>query len=328
MHGRQADELGNAVLHRPDRVSGPGAPLAVSTAWPNLFLIGAMKSGTTTLHELLARHPELAMSEPKEPCWFVPPALLETHWPEMWRKEFWKSEAAYLALFPDKPRARYRGESSTDYAKRPRIDGVAERIAACSPDARFVYIMRDPVERTISHYWHMVELRGEQRSPLEAIRCEPHYTEVSHYDFQLAPYLDRFGADRVHVLTFEELKRDPQSAVRGVFAWLGVETEFVPDALGAAHNVTPDEVRQKRVGTGPLDRLRHSRLWDAVGPRVPSTLRRVGVALVEKKIQRREVPIQQVVDYLRPLQQAQTRDLQRRLGRSFDEWKTLWGSAP
>ena len=268
------------------------------------------------------------MAEPKEPCYFVVPTELETHWPEMWRKGFWKSEASYLALFPDKPRARHAGESSTDYSKRPKLDGVAARIAAYNPDARFIYIMRDPVERTISHYWHMVELRGETRPPLQAILAEPHYTQVSHYADQLQPYLKRFGRERLHVLTFEELKRDPQTAVRAVFDWLGVSTDFVPAEVGAAHNVTPDEVRQKRVGTGPLDRLRHSRLWDTVGPHVPPSLRQLGVTLTEKKVRRREVGVDDLVAHLRPLQQTQTRELQRQLGRSFDDWKTLWGAAP
>ncbi|MBK6472935.1 MAG: sulfotransferase [Betaproteobacteria bacterium] len=292
---------------------------------PNLFLIGAMKSGTTTLHELMARHPQLAMSEPKEPCWFVAPADLQAWWPEMWRRGFWKSEAAYLAIFPAKPGARYLGESSTDYTKRPKLDGIVERIAAYAADARFVYIMRDPVERTISHYWHMVELRGEARPPLQAIVEEPHYTEVSHYVDQLAPYLQRFGRERVHALTFEELKRDPVAAVRGVFEWLGVDTDFVPDAVGSAHNVTPEEVKQKRAGMGLLDRLRHSDAWTAVGPLVPPAVRKLGVALVEKPVLRREVDLAPVVAHLRPLQQAQTRVLEAQLGRRFDDWKTLWG---
>ena len=295
---------------------------------PNLFLIGAMKSGTTTLHELLATHPQLSMCEPKEPCHFVDPAVLERHWPEMWRKGYWRDEAAYLALFPAKPRARYWGESSTDYTKGPLIDGVAERIAAYNPEARFVYIMRDPIERTISHYWHMVELRGETRAPLDAIRAEPHYTQVSDYAYQLWPFVERFGRERLHTLSFESLRRDPQAAVRGVFAWLGVDTDFVPEAIDGAHNVTPEQVRQKRASAGALDRLRHSGLWDRVGPLVPPAVRRLGVAMVERQVARRDVDMTEVVNYLRPLQQAQTRALQTLLGCEFPEWQTLWGAGP
>ena len=291
---------------------------------PNLFLIGSMKSGTTTLHELLARHPQLSMCEPKEPCYFVAPDDLSRLWPEMWRKGFWKSEEAYLGLFPAKPDARYFGESSTDYTKRPLVDGVARRIADYSPGARFIYIMRDPVERTISHYWHMVELRGEVRAPLEAITQDPHYTDVSHYAHQLAPFLDLFGREQIHTLTFEQLKRDPQSALRSTFAWLGVDQDYVPDELGAAHNVTPDAVRQKRAGAGLLDRLRHSDLWAAAGPYVPPALRKIGVSMVERTVTRRDVDMSAVVQHLRPIQQAQTRALQDQLGCRFDEWQTLW----
>src|ERR1700690_3655346 len=105
-----------------------------------------MKSGTTTLHELLAYHPQISMSEPKEPCYFIDPNVLKSHWPEMWKRGFWKSEEAYLALFQNKSEAIYFGESSTDYSKAPKLDGVVERLAAFNPDARIVYIMRDPVE--------------------------------------------------------------------------------------------------------------------------------------------------------------------------------------
>jgi hypothetical protein len=291
---------------------------------PNLFLIGAMKSGTTTLHELLAGHPDIAMCEPKEPCYFVDPAQLKTLWPEMWRMGHWRDEAAYLALFPNKPGARFVGESSTDYSKRPLIDGVVERIARYSPDARFVYVMRDPIERTLSHYWHMVEHRGETRAPLAAIMHEAHYTDVSHYAEQLRPYIECFGRERVHALTFEALTREPQASVQAVYAWLGVDAAFVPQQLDAAHNVTPERVRQKRAGSGALDRLRHSALWDTVGRYCPPSLRQLGVALVEKKIPRREVDMSDVIVHLRPLQQAQTRALETLLGQRFDDWKTLW----
>jgi Sulfotransferase family len=294
---------------------------------PSLFLIGAMKSGTTTLHELLARHPQLAMCEPKEPCYFIDPKTLASVWPEMWRKGFWKEEAAYLSLFPAKPGAQVLGESSTDYSKRPLIDGVVERIAAYSPQPRFVYIMRDPVERTISHYWHMVELRGELRAPLDAIVQEPHYTDVSHYAFQLAPYIERFGSSSVLALTFEALKSDPQAVVAEVCRWLGLDPDAAPAEPVEAQNVTPEEVRQKRAGMGLLERVRYSAAWSAAGRYVPAPLRKVGVAMVEKKVARREVPMDAVIAHLRPLQQAQTIALQTQLGRRFEEWTTLWGDA-
>lgn len=291
---------------------------------PNLFLVGAMKSGTTTLHELLAPHPQIVMSEPKEPCYFVDPDQLRRHWPEMWQRGYWKSEADYLALFPRREGALYYGESSTDYAKAPRLSGVPQRMAAFNPEARILFVMRDPVERTISHYWHMVELRGEKRAPLAAIQAEPHYTEVSHYAMQLRPFIELFGRERVHVLTFEALTADPAAALAPIWRWLGVDERFEP-RRGHAANVTPATVHQKRVGSGPLDRLRHSALWDAVGRYCPPALRRLGVRLVEKPVAPKQTDTTAVRRHLRALQRPQTEELGDLLGRRFPEWKTLHG---
>lgn len=290
---------------------------------PNLFLIGAMKSGSTTLHELLAEHPQICMSEPKEPSYFVEPDLLKEMWPEMWRMGFWRDEQAYLNLFAAKPAALWRGESSTDYSKLPKVGGVVDRIAAYTPEARIVYIMRDPVARTISHYWHMVEHRGETRPAMEAIQQVPHYTDVSDYAMQLKPYLDRFGKERVLVLTFEELIGNPLATMRQVYAWLGVDIDFVPEDIQSARNATPRRATQQREGAGPLQRFRHSGLWERVGGHVPPSLRRLGLAMVEKKVERNRVDMKPVVEHLRTLQRPQVMELGRLLGREFPEWKTL-----
>lgn len=290
---------------------------------PNLFLIGAMKSGTTTLHDILAAHPRIAMCDPKEPCYFVDPEVLRWHWPEMWRLGIWKDEAAYLRLFAAKPDAKYLGESSTDYSKLPLIAGVAERIAAYNREIRCIYIMRDPVERTISHYWHMVEHRAETRDPLQAIRSDAHYTDVSYYAYQLAPYISRLGRDRIYAMTFEELKRDPESTLRALQTWLDVDPIGVADASAEARNVTPTAVTAQRTGSQWLDRFRHSALWDRVGSIVPRPVRRIGVAMVERRISRRDVDMTAVVRHLRPIQREQTAELERLLGRRFDEWTTV-----
>jgi hypothetical protein len=172
-----------------------------------LFVIGAMKSGTTYPNKLLAAHPAIFMCSPEEPSYFVDPGQLRTLWPEAWDLGFWRGEERYLRLFRSAGDAVFLGEASTNYTKRQLVSGVPERIHAFNPDARFIYIMRDPVERTISHYWHMVRYHAERRPILETIRTEPQYLDVSHYAMQLVPFLELFGRDRVAVLTFERLSR-------------------------------------------------------------------------------------------------------------------------
>lgn len=285
-----------------------------------------MKSGSTTLHELLADHPQICMSEPKEPCYFVEPSLLKEMWPEMWRMGLWRSEDAYLKLFGTKEGAIYWGESSTDYTKLPKVAGIVDRMAAYSPEARILYIMRDPVKRTISHYWHMAEHRGETRPPMDAILHDPHYTDVSNYAMQIRPYLERFGRDRVMVLTFEDLTSNPVPTVQSVYAWLGVDASHVPGDTQSARNATPKEVTQRREGAGLLHRFRHSRLWGRIGGHVPPALRRMGVAMVEKKVDWSHMDMEPMMEHLRRLQRPQVEELSSLLGREFPEWKTLHGN--
>ncbi|BCO30927.1 sulfotransferase [Thiohalobacter sp. COW1] len=309
---------------QPGPIPTVTSPLPASPPRPNLFLIGAMKSGTTSLHALLAMHPQVFMCEPKEPCYFLDPDQLRRYWPEMWERRYWESEAAYLKLFAAAGDVPVIGESSTDYSKLPRFAGVVERIRAFNPQARFIYIMRDPVERTLSHYWHMVTHRAERRDMLMALREEPHYLEVSHYARQLRPYLDAFTGERILTLTFEALQSDPLTTVQQVFAWLGVDPDFVPPDPAKRENVTAERVQQVS-GRGLLHRLRHSRLWDRVGPWVPAGVRRLGVRLSQKEVDRADVDRRAAVDYLRPIQREQTEELRRLLGCDFPEWKTLYG---
>src|SRR5947209_2003031 len=82
---------------------------------PGLFVIGAMKSGTTYLNKLLGAHPEIFMCAPEEPSYFVQPRQLRTLWPEAWDQGFWRSEENYLQLFQASGDALHLGEASTNY---------------------------------------------------------------------------------------------------------------------------------------------------------------------------------------------------------------------
>jgi hypothetical protein len=272
-----------------------------------------MKSGTTSLHAYLREHPQIFMSRLKEPGYFVEELNLD------------RGEAWYLDLFAGADGARVIGESTTDYTKYPKYRGVAERIARFNPEARFIYLMRDPVERTISHYWHAVRhrLRLERRELLTAIRDEPHYRDVSHYAMQLEPYLSLFGRDRILAVTFEEMNTRPGSFIASVLQWLGVDSGFVPPNLHERENVTPKVIRRVR-GFGLLHGFRHSSLWNAVGSYVHPSLRQAGKRLAVDKVDRSRQGTTDAIAFLRPIQLEQTQRLAAILGRDFPEWRTLY----
>jgi len=301
-------------------------PPTVRLRRPNLFVIGAMKSGSTFLSHLLNLHPAIYIARPEEPSYFVAPDELRVLWPRMWEQRYWRNEETYLRLFEPAGDAPVLGEASTNYSKIPLANGVPERIALFAPDARFVYIMRDPVQRSISHYWHMVRLHGEHRAMLAALQADPGYVAVSHYAMQLAPYLALFGRERVFTLTYEELTQRTEGTIRRLYAWLGVDT-FVrlPSGFDAAENVTPEEVEQL-TATGSL--LHHMRWSHRLLGSVPNELRASAKRVFSKRVRRTDVDTTTATIFLQRIQRPQTEELTAMLGRDFPEWTTLWGASP
>jgi len=280
----------------------------------NLFVIGAMKSGSTSLHYYLADHPEIFMCEPKEPWYFVK------------EKNWHKGEDWYASLFAEAgDDVRYLGESSADYTMMPKFQGVPERIAAYNPEARFIYVLRDPVQRSISHYWHNVRWHGERRDLLAALHEDPDLVDFSNYHLQLATFRKIFPAERFYVLSFEEMVARPEETMARMFTWLGVDAAFVPPSLGQEKNVTPATVPMVR-GLGLLHRLRHSRAWDRVHRFFPASLKGLGNKMATRDVVRKEQPVRPAIVYLRPRLQAQVEPLCELLGRSFPEWTTLFGA--
>lgn len=292
---------------------------------PNLFLIGAMKSGTNYLRKLLNAHPDIFMCEPGEPSYFVAPRQLKEIWIDMWKHGFWRSEQDYLKLFQSSGGATYLGEASTNYTKQPIVRHVAERIEKFNPDARFIYIMRDPIERTLSHYWHMVRYHSERRPILKAVRQDRQYLAVSHYAMQLTPYLTRFGQERVETLTYESLVRDPAGVMRRLYGRLGVRSEGIDvSSFVEPENVTPEIVRLSPDGAVPrwLRQSPHLRGVLRLAPRPVQTALR---SVTDREVSRQAVDTTEAVAFLRPIQRRQTEELALLLGRDFPEWTTLNG---
>jgi hypothetical protein len=192
-------------------------------ALPTFFVIGAAKAGTTSLHHYLAHHPQIHMSAVKEPNFFAGP---ENGIPyPVGRID---SLPEYERLF-DSP-LDVRGETSPAYTNHPRRQGVPERISELVPDAKCVYLVRDPIERTVSHYQHSVAVAGERRTLREALDdlTDPYlaWTCNSMYASQLEHYLKRFPQERILVVDQADLLTDRRSTLREIFAFLLVEETF------------------------------------------------------------------------------------------------------
>ncbi len=186
---------------------------------PTFFIIGAAKAGTTSLHSYLAQHPEVQMAANKEPRFFAGPEDGIPYPPDrVSRLE------DYEALFD--PSFAVRGEASTDYAAHPRRRGAPERIRGLIPEAKFVYLVRDPLARTISHYRMGVALMGERRSLREATgdlaELRSPYLASSLYATQLRLYLEHFAAERVLVVDQADLLSERRRTLGEIFAFLGV----------------------------------------------------------------------------------------------------------
>ena len=232
---------------------------------PNFFVIGAGQSGTTSLHRYLYLHPEVHVSLLKEPNFFC--RAEDGPWP------FGRiaDRAEYEELFAAKE--PLRGDCSPSYSQHPLRAGVPDRIAELVPDARHIYLVRDPIERIRAHYVHDVSSVGETRSLPEALgdladRHNP-FLVRSSYAWQLQRYLDHFADDRILVVDSADLLRSRAETLRATFSFLGVDPDFTSPGFDEELNVgsTKHAYSDRYAG------LRDSRLGNA-WRRVPAGLRR------------------------------------------------------
>jgi hypothetical protein len=210
---------------------------------PNLLVIGAAKCGTTSLHAYLDAHPDIAMSAPKELNFFVA-ELNGGRGLDWYERQFDAS-------------APVRGESSPAYTNYPFYAGVPERIRAALPDLRLVYLVRDPIERIVSHY-RLIEPDPRLGSLAEALADPvhgPRMLTVSRYWSQLEQFLRFFSAEQILVVDADELRDRRRETLARVYRFGGADPAFHSADLDRLHNVSrsPSRVRTllRRSGEAP-----------------------------------------------------------------------------
>ena len=221
---------------------------------PNLIVIGAQKSATTSLHFYLGLHPQIAMSRTKELNFFI----RERNWNR--GVEWYGSHFAQnLAI---------RGESSPAYTTYPFYLGVPERIRVIVPEARLIYLVRDPIERMLSHYVHLYAVGIETRSVEEAftvpaVKPGQAYRERSRYHLQLEQYWRHFPPAQVLVITQDELLRRRRRTLQKVFRFLGVDPAFNSPWFHARRHRSSEKRRSSSIGRSVEQVTR--RIFDRLG---------------------------------------------------------------
>lgn len=251
------------------------------TDLPDFIIIGAPKAGTTSLHRYLATHPQIYMTPDKEPRYMAHPDVRPTYRGGTARKYnrevTWRFDE-YRRLFAGRRDELVAGEASPLYMWSPV---AAETIHRLVPEAKLVAILRDPVSRAYSHFFHNRRLGREPLADFGAALAAErerveygwiptvHYRGRGRYGEQLTRYLELFPRDRLIVFLQEDLSRRPAEMMAELCRFLGVDDNFEFDTT-KRHNVT-DGV-PKRIW---LSRLfaEQSRLKDAARKVVPVAVR-------------------------------------------------------
>ena len=226
----------------------------------HFIIIGAMKAGTTTLFELLAKHPALCRT------WAHLPGVSFTKEINYFTRLYRKGDTPlhYDWRFPfDHTRHAWTLDASPNYAKWPRSRDVPERIAAMGGDTKLAYILRDPVDRIESQMAHTLDRKG--RADLAA--C----IRASSYAMQLDKFMPHIQREKILLLDFERLRRRPSGTVAQVCNFLGIER--VAGKRG---------VHNKRRSDFRLDEVQRAELAETLRPDIERLISVYGFSPAER----------------------------------------------
>ena len=290
----------------PEKSLDQAPPSAPAGALPNLIVIGAQKCGTSVLHYYLSLHPEVSMSKPKELNFFIE----ERNWP---RGLDW-----YKAQFD--PEATVRGEASPNYTAFPQHEGVPERMHSVVPEAKLIYMVRDPLERIAAHWVHNYAKRREKGTLAETLsHPNTSYVTRSKYAMQLERFLAHYPQEQVMVFQQSELRHQRMATLRKVFEFVGVDPDFNHPRFEQERHQTSGKtratrlaVRLEKMGRSRRGRLIPSNFWLVLDDRLP--LRRA----IKRPDVRASLPPQTLAEL-----RADGERLRELTGRDFANWK-IW----
>ena len=264
-------------------------------ALPHFLVVGAMKSGTTTLYRDLESAAGVQLFE-KE----ASPLLRDS------------AAREYARGFRED--GRLRGDVSTHYTMEPQYGGAAARAAALLPrGTKVVYILRDPVRRAVSHFLHWsTDARFEVPDDVdEAVAAVAELTDWGRYGSQIEPWVDAFGTDSVRLIRFEDYVADRAGEVTRLCRWLGVEPPA--EVTDAAHNRSEGKLVLGEFWT----RVRDSPAYEHVRRFLPQAIKEQAKRAVMRPAEKRAAE----------LSDAAAAELARRLRPEVAKLRSIFGAA-
>ena len=215
---------------------------------PNLIVIGAAKAGTTSLHYYLAQHPDVHMAKQQN----IKIKEMSHFWRDDWRERRDWYESHFDVQEP------VRGEATPGYSAFAFHPDVPRRIYETIPDVRLIYLVREPIERIMSHW---VQLRADgyptpfAQYMMEYDRPDNRIVCPSRYYTQIQQYLRYFSPDQLCILDQHDLLDQRRETLRRVFRFIGVDEEFESPAFDEERNTRADKHGPRRLTM---------RLWEPV----------------------------------------------------------------
>lgn len=203
----------------------------------DLVVIGAMKSGTTSLFHDLITHPDVVSFEKESGL--------------LYRPEVWKRRA------PSPSDRQVRLDVSASYSMEPYFSGAAASAGRLLTDVHVVYLVRDPVDRLLSHHHHDVASGVAPADVNEALERDGRFLAYSRYWTQLQPWRHVVSDDRVRVVKFEDYVTDRVGVVLALHEWVGLPAPANRVELRSIHN----DSRERRASRGLLRRVLQSDLY-------------------------------------------------------------------
>lgn len=272
----------------------------------DFMMIGAQKAGTTSLAAQLAVHPQICFCREKEPGYF--------HSTEDWEAGL----DEYHRLYDPAP-GQLCGEASTYYTFFPEFRETHKRLHDYNPALKLIYVIRQPVERVISHYTHNRVREIDMRPPETAVFSDAAYVNRSRYAVQIRPYLELFGPENVLLLVFEEYTADQVATLYRLADFLGIEA-----APFAETDTTPlhQSVGQPYLRSEAARTFTQTELFRKMRGVVPAAIRQpIRHRMLSNKIDEKPYFSPEVKHALWRLLEDDVQIIEQLLGRTLNVWR-------